>query len=204
MRKTARTRPAAGKVVLPAEPIVEGPTALRPWRESDIPALVAACQDREIGRWTSVPYAYGESDARAFMLARFDAILASTAAPFAIVSAADPAELLGSISLMRLVWRHARGEVGYWLARPARGSGHATRAVLAICRWGFEALGLERIDLLASVENIPSQRVAERCGFTRDAVLRSYMRGKEGWQDMFAFGLLAGEARIASGAAGSA
>ncbi|HEY6399212.1 MAG TPA: GNAT family N-acetyltransferase [Solirubrobacteraceae bacterium] len=193
MRRTAHARPPTAKVVLPAEPIVEGPTALRPWRESDIPALVAACQDREIGRWTSVPYGYGEPDARAFMLARFDAVLAATAAPFAIVSAANPDELLGSVSLMRLLWRHARGEVGYWLARPARGRGHATRAVLAVCRWGFDTLGLERIDLLASVENIPSQRVTERCGFTRDAVLRSYLRGKEGRQDMVAFGLLRGE-----------
>jgi RimJ/RimL family protein N-acetyltransferase len=192
MRKTARPRGATGKVVLPADPIVEGPTALRPWRESDIPALVVACQDREIGRWTSVPYPYGDSDARSFMLARFDAVLAATAAPFAIVSAEDPAVLLGSVSLMRFVWRHARGEVGYWLAPPARGSGHATRAVLAACRWGFEALGLERIDLLASVDNPASQRVAERSGFTRDAVLRSYLRGKEGRQDMVAFGLLRG------------
>ncbi len=31
------------------------------------------------------------------------------------------AQLLGSISLMRLDWEHARGEVGYWLARDARG-----------------------------------------------------------------------------------
>jgi RimJ/RimL family protein N-acetyltransferase len=195
MRKMAHSRTPTGKVVLAAEPIVEGPTALRPWRESDIPSVVAACQDREIGRWTSVPYNYGQSDARAFMLARFDAVLAATAAPYAIVSTDDPHALLGSVSLMRLVWRHARGEVGYWLARPARGHGHATRAVLAICRWGFDALGLERIDLLAAVQNVPSQRVAERCGFTRDAVLRSYLRGKEGRQDMVAYGLLRGEAR---------
>jgi RimJ/RimL family protein N-acetyltransferase len=193
MRKTARRRGATGKVALPAEPIIEGRTALRPWRESDIPALVVACQDREISRWTSVPYPYGESDARGFMLARFDAVMAATAAPFAIVSAEDPDLLLGSVSLMRLVWRHARGEIGYWLARPARGSGHATRAVVAACRWGFEVLGLERIDLLASVENVASQRVAERCGFTREAVLRSYLRGKEGRQDMVAYGLLRDE-----------
>src|SRR2546423_7860624 len=113
MRKTPHRQGPAAKVVLPAEPIVEGATALRPWRESDIPALVEACQDREIARWTSVPHPYGESDARAFMLARYDAVLASTAAPFAIVSADDPDELLGSVSLMKIVWRHARAEVGY-------------------------------------------------------------------------------------------
>lgn len=161
--------------------------------ESDIPAIVDACQDREIGRWTSVPYEYGESDARNFMLARYDAILNGTAAPFAIVSADDTDQLLGSVSLLRLVWRHARGEVGYWLAGSARGAGHATRAAQAVCRWGFETLGLERIDLHAAVGNAASQRVAERCGFTREAVLRSYLRGKEGREDIVVFGLLRGE-----------
>ncbi len=179
--------------MLPAEPIVEGPTALRAWRESDIPAIVAACQDREIPRWTSVPYNYRETDARGFMFARYDAVLNATAAPFAIVSAADHDELLGSVSLLRLAWLNLRGEVGYWLAQPARGRGHATRAVLAICRWGFEALGLERIDLHAATGNAASQRVAERCGFTREAVLRSYLRGKDGRQDIVVYGLLAGE-----------
>lgn len=192
MRKTRST--PVGKVVLPPEPIVEGSTALRPWRESDIPAIVEACQDPEIPRWTRVPEDYGESDARGYVLARYDAILNATGAPFAIVSATDPAGLLGSISLFRFSWLNLRGEVGYWLAQPARGQGHATRAVRAICRWGFEVLGLERVDLLAATGNPASQRVAERCGFTREAVFRSYMRSKQGRQDMIAYGLLAGEA----------
>ena len=91
---------------------------------------------------------------------------------------------------MRLAWDHARGEVGYWLARDARGQGHVTRAVHLICCWGFDSLQLERIDLLAGSGNQASQRVAERCGFTREAVLRSFMRGKGERQDMVAFGLL--------------
>jgi len=102
-------------------------------------------------------------------------------------------DLLGSISLVRFAWEHARGEVGYWLARPARGQGHATRAVRLICGWGLEVLGLERIDLLAATGNPASQRVAERAGFTREAVLRSYMRANFERQDMVAFGLLVDE-----------
>jgi RimJ/RimL family protein N-acetyltransferase len=181
------------RIVLPGEPLLEGPTALRPWRDSDIDALVHACRDAEIVRWTRVPDHYGEADARAFLLQRYDAVFAGTTAPFAVVDAGS-GTLLGSISLMRIAWEHARAEVGYWLAREARGLGHATRAVHLICNWGFEVLGLERIDLLAAVDNLPSQRVAERSGFTREATLRSYLRGKYGQLDMVAFGLLAGEA----------
>ncbi len=75
---------------------------------------------------------------------------------------------------MRIAWEHQRGEVGYWLAAPARGHGHTTRAVRMICAWGFAQLGLERISLLAATANQSSQAVARRSGFTYEAVLRSY------------------------------
>jgi RimJ/RimL family protein N-acetyltransferase len=181
------------KIVLKAEPLVDGPTALRPWRDSDIHSIVEACQDPEIVRWTRVPEQYGDVDARAYLLQRHESTHAGATAPFAIVSAEDLDHLLGSISLMRPAWEHARAEVGYWLAPGARGRGHATRALGLITAFGFESLGLERIDLFAATRNPASQRVAERVGFTREAVLRSYMSGKDGQLDMVAFGRLASD-----------
>ncbi len=190
-----RFAPRPRRIVLPGEPLIDGQTALRAWRDSDLEALVVACQDPEISRWTRVPHPYGPADARAYLLQRHDTLHAGTAAPFAIVSAAERDHLLGSISLMRFSWTHARAEVGYWLAKEARGHGHVTRAVRLITAWGFGDLALERIDLLAATGNPASQRVAERCGFTREAVLRSYLRAKDARQDMVAFGLLASDPR---------
>jgi RimJ/RimL family protein N-acetyltransferase len=180
------------RIVLPGEPLVDGATALRPWRDADLPELIEACRDPDIVRWTSVPSGYSEADGRNYLRQRYDAAAAGLTAPFAIV-AADSDRLLGSISLLRFAWTHARGEVGYWLAAAARGEGHATRAVRLICAWGFRSLRLERIDLMASTANAASQQVAERAGFTREAVLRSYMSGTFERQDMVMFGLLKGE-----------
>ena len=182
------------RIVLPAQPLLDGGTALRPWRDSDLPAIVEACQDPEISRWTRVPYPYGEADARLFLLHRLDAIHGGTLAPFAIV-AEDDGRLLGSISLMSPSWRDRRAEVGYWLSLSARGAGHATRALRTSCGWGFDALGLERVDLLASTANRASQRVAERAGFTRELVMRSYMETRTGRHDMVAFALLSERSR---------
>jgi RimJ/RimL family protein N-acetyltransferase len=181
------------RIVLSGEPILDGPTTLRPWRDSDLEAIATACQDPEIARWTPVPVPYGLSDARAFLLQRYDAIHAGASAPFAIV-ATDSGVLLGSIALNRPAWRHARAEVGYWLAVEARGHGHASRALRQISGWGFETLGLQRIDLRAATDNLPSQRVADRAGFTREALLRSFNVGRSGRQDMFAYGLLSTDA----------
>ena len=192
-----RRRFATGprRIVLPGDPLLDGTTALRAWRDSDLDPLVVACQDPEISRWTRVPYPYASTDARAYLLQRHDSLHAGIAAPFAIVSAADRDHLLGSISLMRFSWQHARAEVGYWLATAARGEGHATRAVRLITAWGFRSLALQRIELMAATGNPASQRVAERCGFTREAVLRSYLQAQHERQDMVAFGLLADELR---------
>ena len=186
------------RIVLPAEPLEAGPTALRPWRDTDISWVVGACQDPEIPRWTAVPSPYRESDARAFLSRRYDALHTGSEASFAIVRSEDIDNgLLGSISLLHLAWQDGSCEVGYWLAHDARGHGHATRAVLRICAWGFQALGLERIALLTATGNVTSQRVAERAGFTREAVLRSYLLSKQGRLDMVVFGLLPEALRLA-------
>ncbi len=180
-------------IKLPGTPLRDGPTILRGWRDSDALALIAACQDPQIVRWTRVPAPYGEAEARSYQLTREAAMRVGAMAPFAIADADAEDRLLGSISLMRFVWEDARGEVGYWLAPGARGDGHATRAVRLICAWGFQALRLARIELLAATGNPASQRVAERTGFRREAVLRSHTLGATGRQDMVAFGLLADE-----------
>jgi RimJ/RimL family protein N-acetyltransferase len=195
MRGVRRRQGLPRRIVLPAEPLVDGSTALRAWRDSDLDPLVAACQDPEISRWTRVPFPYGRSDARNYLLQRHDALHAGVSAPFAVVRAEDRDQLLGSISLMRFSWKNDRAEVGYWLAGEARGEGHMTRAVRLITDWGFAHLGLHRIDLIAATGNPASQHVAERCGFTREAVLRSYMVSKNGRDDMVAFGLLASDVR---------
>ncbi len=181
-------------MVLPGNPLLDGPTALRPWRDSDIGSLVAACQDPEIGRWTRVPSPYREADARAYLLQRYEGTGNGTFAPFAIVDARGGEHLLGSVSLMRIVAEHAHCEVGYWLAREARGQGHASRAVRLICEWGFRTLGLQRIELLAAAGNRASQQVAQRAGFTREAELRSHTKVNDDRLDMVAYGLLAAEA----------
>jgi RimJ/RimL family protein N-acetyltransferase len=63
-------------------------------------------------------------------------------------------------------------QVGYWMDPAARSRGVATRAVRALCRWGFAGLGLGLIEWRAEVGNTASRRVAEKAGFTVEAVLR--------------------------------
>ncbi len=184
----------AARIVRPRGELVDGATALRAWRADDLEPLAELCQDPEISRWTGVPAVYGREDARSFIESSETSLHAGRSLDLAI---AEPGggPLLGSISLMRFTWPDRRGEVGYWLGAPARGHGHATRATRLICGWGLRELGLERIELFAATANLRSQAVAERAGFTREAVLRDHGRGPEPESrvDMVCFGLLAGD-----------
>jgi RimJ/RimL family protein N-acetyltransferase len=67
-----------------------------------------------------------------------------------------------------------RGSVGYWLLSEARGKGFATRSVQLVSRWAFGKLGMARLSLTTEPSNDRSQRVAERSGFLKEGVLRSY------------------------------
>ena len=81
-------------------------------------------------------------------------------------------------------------EVGYWLRREARGHGAATTAVRLVAGWAFGELGIGRLNLQTAPENLASQRVAERAGFTREGLLRAWLPTATGRRDSVMFSLL--------------
>ena len=150
---------------------------LRPWREDDLAALTAACQDAEIARWLPmVPSPYSEDDGRRYLeQARLNWELGD-AYNFAVVD--ESGRLLGSIA-MRIL-RFGVGHIGYWMAAEARGRGLTTEALRALSRWAIEKLGLGRVELVTDPDNIASQRVAEKAGFTREGILRLILVNRDG------------------------
>jgi RimJ/RimL family protein N-acetyltransferase len=161
---------------------------LRPPRESDAPAVAEACQDPEIPRWTKVPSPYGEAEARAFVT---EVVHGDRPEMSLAITDASDGTLLGMVGLRQP--DAGVGEVGYWLAAPARGRGVATRAVRLMCEWAFGELDLARIQLHTLPGNDASERVAERAGFTREGVLRSFTEMKGRRVDITMFSLLPGE-----------
>jgi RimJ/RimL family protein N-acetyltransferase len=69
--------------------------------------------------------------------------------------------------------RRRTGEIGYWVAREARGRGVATRAVRLVCEWAASELGLTTLELVIHEDNGPSHAVARAAGFTPSGERRS-------------------------------
>jgi RimJ/RimL family protein N-acetyltransferase len=170
--------------------------ALRPWRESDVPANLDAFSDPTVQRF-SYPRAdpYTEADALAYVIDATRAWEAGTGAEFACVAPDDDAAILGGASIYDIETEWRRASTGYWLAPRARGQGIATRAVRLLAGWAFDDLGIERLQLTCGPDNLASQRVAERAGFTREGVLRSQLPFKGQRRDTVVFSLLPTEFR---------
>jgi RimJ/RimL family protein N-acetyltransferase len=67
----------------------------------------------------------------------------------------------------------AEVELGYIVPASERGRGVATEMLRQLTRWAFDDAGALRIVLLIDVENVASEKVASRCGYVREGVMRS-------------------------------
>ena len=177
------------EIPLPSPPLRDDSLLLRQWQPADAGALVDACRDPEIPRWTAVPSPYGERDAFAYLARAEVDRLAGRELGLAMVDERT-GELLGSCSLARFDWHDRKAEIGYWVAASARRRSVGSRATRLLASWGLVTLALDRVELLANPANEASQRLAERAGFTREGLLRSYRRRKGEREDLIMFSLL--------------
>ncbi len=160
---------------------------LRTWVPEDLDELLEACQDPETQAWTTLPSPYLPEHAEQFLdscALRWVQGLAS----FAILDSAE-STLLGSIGFVGIP-EFGVVEIGYWVGRNVRNRGVATAATRVICDWALDDLGFNRVDWQAYVGNDASRRVAQRCGFSFEGVLRSrgFQRGV--FRDVWIAGLL--------------
>ena len=142
--------------------------------ESDLPTIERAASDAEILKWFDLN-ACSPAD---YLAAKGEAWAEGTGASFAVCDAARPDPCLGQVFIERD--DDCRGSVGYWLLEDGRGKGRATRAVRLMASWALPEMRLGRLQLHTDPENVASQRVAERAGFTREGVLRADNGRREG------------------------
>ena len=148
----------------PDPPLSDGVVTLRAKTRTDVDAITAACADPEIPRWTLVPDPYRPADARTWIAATELELDAGLGIDWLVVDAED--RLLASIGLMGIDRERGVGEIGYWVAREARGRGVAGRAVRLVCEWAASELGLTTLELVIHEDNAPSHAVARSAGFT--------------------------------------
>jgi RimJ/RimL family protein N-acetyltransferase len=154
----------------PDPPLTDGVVALRAHRPEDADQLVAALRDPDIVRWTRVPADYSYADFHDYLSAVEEHLAQGESLSLLVVDADDHDRVLGSCGLHGLT--SGRPDIGYWVARDARGRGVAPRAARLLRDHAVEVLGLPRVEVLVHPDNTASQRAAEKAGFHRTGEYR--------------------------------
>tara|TARA_Y100001934_G_scaffold2751_1_gene4215 strand:- start:6460 stop:7020 length:561 start_codon:yes stop_codon:yes gene_type:complete len=101
-------------------------------------------------------------------------------------------DLLGSVGLSP-VDEHPVANLGYWIRSDVTRRGVATEATVGLVRHTFAHLDLQRIEIIMSVRNLPSRRVAEKAGATFEGTLRSRLMLHGEAHDAHCFSLVRGD-----------
>ena len=137
------------------------------------PALLSAALESvaSVSRW--LPWCRSDlalADVEQWILATQADRSAGRAYEFAVIGPSG--RYLGGGGVNAVNAEHRMANVGYWIRAGATGAGFATQAVRALVRWAYEHTRLNRLEIVAAVDNEASCRVAEKAGAVFEAVAR--------------------------------
>ena len=171
----------------PQSTLTDGVITLRPPVEADAPALVAAVRASLAELQPFMPWATADYDAAGVLgWIRGE----SDADDFRYLIVGDDGMLAGGSGLRLLSEVNRSANLGYWLRSDRTGRGWATRATRLLARHGLTEAGLERVEIMMSVENEPSRRVAERAGAVFEGTLRRRLLLHDRFHDAHLFSLV--------------
>jgi RimJ/RimL family protein N-acetyltransferase len=148
---------------------------LRPYRPEDARTLAAAAREsaESVGAWLPWCHAdYSDAEADEWIARCADGWRSGEHYAFAAFDATT-AQFLGSVGLNQRNRPHNLMNLGYWIRRSQQGNGIAARSARLVAAFGFEQIGLTRIEIVAALGNRASRRVAEKAGATFEAAARN-------------------------------
>ena len=165
---------------------------LRAYVPDDAEASFAAVDASRayLGEWLAwVDGSRAPSDVANFIRWTIEAYEAGTVLNLAIVV---DGVIVGGTGFERIAEQRRIGEIGYWLGEAHGGRGVMTRSAAALTTFGFETLGLHRIEIRADAANVRSRAIPERLGYTLEATLRDHRLHRDEFIDTVIYAMLEG------------
>ncbi len=151
---------------------------LREAELSDVKELVENLNNIKISGWiATMPYPYEEKDAKWWLDENEKKKKANPRRDYHFrIVLKETGEVIGSIGIFGFDENKVKSELGYWLAEPYWRKGYMKEAVKEIIKFGFEKLGVGKINIPAFSTNIGSNELARSLGFTLEGKLRKNAR----------------------------
>ena len=103
---------------------------------------------------------------------------------FGIFVGRDRTRFAGEINLSSVQrGPYQNAYVGYWIDEAAAGNSYTPEALVVLCRFAFEDLGLHRLQASIIPRNTASHRVAEKVGLRNEGTALRYLEINGIWED---------------------
>jgi len=191
---------AAGTLCRSEQPALDaGTVRLRPWRDDDVPTVIAAFTDPQIAFWHHRRID-DATEAREWIAQQHQGWRDESTACWAVCDA-EADVVMGRVAVhVNLV--DGVGVLGYWTLPGSRGRGSAPASVRIVTAWAFEDVGLARLELGHSTRNTGSCRVAEKVGYLAEGTLRSMFHHADGRHDVHLHAAVNGRPQAGHGGPG--
>jgi ribosomal-protein-alanine N-acetyltransferase len=107
-------------------------------------------------------------------------------------------EVIGECGIISLNDNHKHGELIYRYSKKYWGYGYATETSKEIIRFGFDVLGLHRIDASCDIRNEASAKVLSKIGMSKEGCLREHKLIKGEWRSSYIYSILENEWKYSS------
>jgi [ribosomal protein S5]-alanine N-acetyltransferase len=143
---------------------------LRQFVESDLENVFKGLSDPKIIKYYGVSYPTIE-DAKEQMIFFSELEKEGTGIWWAVCSL-DNRTFYGAGGLNSLSKEHKRAEIGFWLLTDFWGKGIITETVPLICKYGFDNLGLHRIEGFVETDNLNCKKVMKKITFKHEGTMK--------------------------------
>jgi [ribosomal protein S5]-alanine N-acetyltransferase len=143
---------------------------LRQFVEGDLNDVYKGLSDPEIIKYYGVSYKTPE-DTKEQMNFFADLEKNGTGIWWAVCSL-DNKIFYGAGGLNSLSKEHKKAEIGFWLLTEFWGHGIMTEVMPIICKYGFDNLGLHRIEGLVETDNMNCKKAMKKLNFNHEGTMR--------------------------------
>jgi RimJ/RimL family protein N-acetyltransferase len=172
-------------------PLFTARLLLRDVSESDLPAVHALHSLPEVDEFNTLGVPENVAVTERLLATWLDQQHAVPRTAYVLrVQRADTGDFVGLVALTVGKSAFRTGEVWYKLLPAHWGQGLASEALAAVLAFGFDRLGLHRIEAGCAVGNAASIRVLEKAGMTREGRKRQVLPIRGHWVDNFWFAIL--------------
>lgn len=99
-------------------------------------------------------------------------------------------KIVGRVGLHHINNLNKSGAIGYWLAEEAVGKGIIINSCKKLIDYGFDVLGLNRIEIKAATQNFKSQAIPEKLNFVKEGILREAEIANNNFLDLILYSIL--------------